>query len=93
MNLLTALEIYYNYPENISITAAQHISGRWCSFMYRLKEGFVHKLMLSYDITGEGGGFETDKEALDAMHNVAKQCIDYFQNKKKEKESDASISI
>ncbi len=70
MTGLTAMELAGNYPENILIETSKKDNGKFASFCYRLKDGEIHKLMLSFDPV-----FDTDKEANDAMHDIAKTCV------------------
>ena len=49
MTLLTALEIANNYPENISIvTFRDNDNGKFGGYVYRMKDGEIHKLLLSH---------------------------------------------
>ena len=77
MNLMTILEIASCYPEEILITASQASNGKWLSQMYRLKNGEIHKIMLSYDIQEGFEGFESEEEAKEKMTAVALSAIKY----------------
>ena len=80
MNLITALEIASNYPNgDILITAVQHKeTSKWTSLMYLLRDGYIHKLMLSFDINENFTGWDTEKEAKDKMEEVAKMAINHI---------------
>ena len=69
MTVLTAMELAGNYPENISISAAKNDNGKFAAFCYMTREGSIHKLMLSTQPV-----FESEKEANDALINVAVAC-------------------
>ena len=80
MNLITALEITTNYPcGDILITATQHKeTSKWFSQMYLMRNGRIHKLMLSYDKSENFDGWDTDKEAKDKMEEVAKMAFTHI---------------
>lgn len=69
MTLITALELAGNYPENILINAAKQDNGKFASFCYMTRDGDIHKLMISTQPV-----FETEKEANDALIEVAVAC-------------------
>ncbi len=74
MTVLTALEIAGNYPENISIIAHKAPDrNAWTSFMYMLRNGDIHKTMLSFD----NFPFKSKVEATSKMKEVAKAAIDH----------------
>jgi hypothetical protein len=83
MNLITALEIASNYPNgNILIEAAQHKeTSKWTSLMYMLRDGNIHKLMLSFDISEQFAGFDSKEEAISKMEEVAQAAIKYVNDK------------
>lgn len=75
MNLITAIEISGNYPENILITASKEKEGNnWTSVMYLTRGGDIHKMMLSFG----GFPFESEEEAILKMEEVAESAIDYI---------------
>lgn len=80
MRLITALEIATNQPNgDILITAVQHKETlKWGSFMYLMRDGHIHKLMLSFEI-GENGfeGFDTKEIAKIEMENLVKIATDF----------------
>jgi hypothetical protein len=84
MRLLTALEIATNQPNgDILITAMQHKETlKWASFMYLMRDGNIHKLMLSYDI-GENGfeGFDTEEIAKQKMEDLVQVAIEACREK------------
>ena len=79
MTILTAIEIATNYPNgDILIDAAQHkSSNKWTSFMYLMRYGEMHKLMLSFDINENFPGFNTKEEAIAKMEEIAQTAIKY----------------
>jgi hypothetical protein len=84
MDLITILEIYSNYPDQILIEAMKiKDSNKWTSFMYRLKGKQIHKILLSINTSpGKFDGFSTSKEAVNFMHDVAKEAIKYVEEYK-----------
>lgn len=74
MNLITALEISTNYPFNILIESDQHKdTKKWTSIMYLMRNGNIHKMMLSYN------GWDTEEEANNGMRQVAEDAIKYLE--------------
>lgn len=75
MNVLTALEIKNNYPEEILINSAQQDNSKFASFLYRLKNGNIHKLLVSTKAI-----FDSEKEAEEVLHNLCKDIseTDFF---------------
>lgn len=69
MNLITALELAGNYPENILILSAKQECGKFSGFCYMTRDSDIHKLMLSTTPV-----FDTGQEAEDALHEIAVQC-------------------
>lgn len=86
MNLITALEIASNYPNgDILITGAQHKETlKWTSLMYMMRDGRIHKLMLSFDINDKFAGWDTEKEAVDKMEELAQAAIESVNKKSKD---------
>lgn len=84
MRLITALEIATNQPNgDILIVAMKHKETlKWGSFMYMMRDGNIHKLMLSYDI-GENGfeGFDTEEIAKQKMEDLVQEAIDFCREK------------
>lgn len=80
MNLITALEIATNYSNgDILITAVQHKeTEKWTSLMYLLRDGEIHKLMLSFDINENFEGWDTEQEAKDKMEELAQAAITHI---------------
>lgn len=70
MTLITCLEIDSNYPENILLQTTE-FRGRWFSYMYLLRNGSVHKLMLSREPTETWFGFDTEEDALMDMQKIS----------------------
>lgn len=88
MTFLTALEIAYNHKNgNISILSSQNKeTKKYTSLMYLMKDGEIHKLMLSFDINDEFKGWNTEDEAIKAMEKVRDEAINFV-----EKEWDEQI--
>lgn len=82
MNLITALEIATNYPNgDILIEAVQDKkTNKWVSLMYLLRDGSIHKLMLSFDTSDEFPGWDTAQEAKDKMEELAQFAINHVKN-------------
>jgi len=85
MNLITAMEIYNNYPDNILISSRKHETGKYTSLMYLSKGDFIHRILLSFDPCSEWSGWDTDAEAIDKMQEMAQLAIDIVEsfNKKR----------
>ena len=83
MILLTALEIATNQPNgDILITAIQNKQTfKWSSFMYLMRDGKIHKLMLSYDINENFEGFDTEEIAKTKMEYLVKLATDLCREK------------
>ena len=73
MTLITAIELGTNYPENIQINAAKQANGKFASFCYMTRGGYIHKLMLSTRAV-----FETEEKAVYALKQVAIDCKDKY---------------
>ena len=83
MNFITALEIASNYPDNILISGAQHKeTKKWTSLMYMMRDGRIHKLMLSFDITDKFPGWDTESEAVSKMTELAEAAVKQINEKK-----------
>lgn len=82
MTVLTAMEIASNYPNGDILIEAykSKTTEKWFSFMYLLREGKIHKLMLSFDETEEFKGWETEEEAKAKMDELAQAAITHFKN-------------
>lgn len=83
MNLITALEIATNHPNgDILIEAVQdNETQKWTSMMYLLRNGNIHKLMLSFDANEKFKGWDTKKEAKDAMISVRDSAVKWYDEK------------
>lgn len=84
MRLLTALEIATNQPNgDIWITALQHKETlKWASFMYLMRDGNIHKLMLSFDIgVNDFEGFDTEEIAKQKMEDLVQVAIEACREK------------
>lgn len=68
MTVLTILEIKCNYPDEILIEAAQQDNSKFASFMYRLKDGTIHKLLISTKPI-----FDSEEEANNCLHDLCKE--------------------
>ena len=72
---LTVFEIGTNYPDNIRIEAGRDTSGKYVAFCYLLRNGAIHKLILSTKPV-----FDTAEEATDDLTKVAEWCQTYIEN-------------
>ncbi len=83
MRLLTALEIATNQPNgDILIEAMQHKeTHKWASFMYLMRDGQIHKLMLSFDINEQFEGFDTEELAKTKMEELVQVAITHCREK------------
>lgn len=79
MTLLSIFEIATNSPDGIAIDAAQHKeTGKWGSFMWMVRNGTYHKLMVSYDINEKFGGWDSEEQAIKEMEKVRDSAITYY---------------
>lgn len=70
ISLLTAVEIQSSPKEDFVICARQDINTRWAAFIYRLKEGHFHKLLLSSDPV-----FSSENEAVNTMTRMFNRIL------------------
>lgn len=71
MKLITAIEIAENYPQNILITSSVSPENKkYNALCYRLKDGEIHKLMLSTDFV-----FIRPGDAEDYMKEIIESAI------------------
>ncbi len=68
MTLRTALEISSNI-DNLLITTSK-TDEHWLSQLYLLRDGSIHKLLLSVDINGNFKGWDTEEEAKNKMQEI-----------------------
>lgn len=68
MTQLTALELAGNYPDNTLIASREAPNGKFAVFCYMMRDGEIHKLMLSSQPV-----FDSAEEAENYMHEVAKE--------------------
>ena len=74
LTLITAMEIAYNYPDDILIDAAHDKdTDKWAAFIYRLKEGEIHKLMISTIPY-----YDSAESAKDEMHTMCKDIKEKY---------------
>lgn len=69
MTQLTAMELAGNYPDNILITSREAPDGKYAIFCYMMRDGEIHKLMLSSSPV-----FDSAEKAESYMHEVAKEA-------------------
>ena len=82
MSLRSALTVASNYPDNVRIEAAQSLENNlFCAFLYLLRDGEIHTMLLSSSPV-----FDTEEEAINSFHAVAKSCIQIFEDQKKHKD-------
>jgi hypothetical protein len=72
MNLVTALEIYNNYPDQILINSIGLENGKFVGHVYRLKGESIHKILLSTQPV-----YDTAKAAEDYLHGVCQDAALY----------------
>jgi hypothetical protein len=94
MSLITALEIESHWPDFILIEANQYKdTKKWMSEMFMLNEDkSIHKVMLSYDRNEKWPGFDTEKEAIDALTSVATGSIEWLKLDRKQRKTKAEQS-
>ena len=83
MRLLTAIEISTNYPNGDLkiVTAKDKETEKWTSLLYLMRDGEIHKLMLSFDINDEFKGWDTEDEAKNKMQELIDFAIDEVDKK------------
>jgi len=70
--MLTGMELKHNYPDNILIESKENTeTGKHAVFCYLLRDGDIHKLMLSSPAV-----FETQEAAEKHLHDFAKACVE-----------------
>jgi hypothetical protein len=67
MTRLISLIIQGNYPNNIYIDSAKQENGKCRGFLYLLRDGQIHSLLLTSDSI-----FESDEKAKDKLHEICK---------------------
>ena len=67
MTIITAIELAGAYPEEILITSSMNTEKKHGALCYRIKDGDIHRLMLSSDYV-----FESAEIAEEWMHDIAK---------------------
>lgn len=79
MTLLTALEIANHQPNGdiLIIPKQDNKTNKWTSFMYLMRDGQIHKLLLSYEINQYFQGFDTKEDAIIKMENLVQYAIEY----------------
>lgn len=68
MTQLTALELAGNYPDNVLIASREAPDGKYAVFCYMMRDGEIHKLMLSSSPV-----FDSAEKAESYMHEIAKE--------------------
>lgn len=77
VSVLTSMEIYNNYPENILIVGGQGNGQLFMAACYLLKnDRNIHKILLS-----TGFMYESKDVAVQAMHNVCEQVCELLKEK------------
>lgn len=76
MTLMTALEIANNYPKNISIvTFRDNNNGKFGALVYRMKDGDIHKLLLSHN----RGIYKNRKEVKSVMNEMMQEVKNIYE--------------
>jgi hypothetical protein len=78
MTTLTAMELAGAYPDDTLVETTEK-DGQHAVFVYMLKDGDVHKLMLSSEHV-----FSTAELAKGHIKWVAEQCVEKFKVKEDE---------
>ena len=74
MTVLSALEISGNYPENILVEAVQSSdNSKWAGYVYMLRSGSIHKLMLNSEPE-----FENEQICMDKFHEMLTKIKNHF---------------
>lgn len=77
VSVLTSLEIFNNYPNNILVVAGQGNGELFMGACYLLKnDGNIHKILLS-----TGFVYESKEVAEKAIHNVCEQVCELLKKK------------
>lgn len=70
MTVLTTLELAGNHPDNTLINATEQEDGKFSSFCHILRNGEIHKLLLSTKPV-----FDSEQEAIDKMTELIEDVI------------------
>lgn len=70
LSLLTCIEITNCYPEEVLVEAERYDNGKWLGVLYRIKDGVVHKTLISQNATEDFHGYETKEEAIQKMEDL-----------------------
>lgn len=74
---ITALELYSNHPDDISTGAVKDIdSKKWAGYIYLLRDGEIHKVMLSTDPL-----FDTQQEAVSYMDDCRDRIVNFMKKR------------
>lgn len=77
MTYITALEIESNWPDNILISVFENTeTGRFGSVMYMLRDGAIHKKMLTLNAV-----YKSKEQAEEKMGLLKDFAIAYVNNK------------
>ena len=79
MTFLTALEIATNYETNDLLVqpVQDKETNKWGCFLYLLRNGNIHKLMLSFNIDENFEGYETSEDASAKMEELVQVAINH----------------
>jgi len=79
MTYLTALEIASNHPNgDIKIMEGQDKETlKWAGFIFLMRNGEIHKLMISMEPSDIWAGFDTQEEATTKMQELIDFAINY----------------
>ena len=73
---LTVLEVGSNYPDNLTVEAyKKQDEEKWGSALYLMRNGNIHKTMLSYD----DFPFDSEEEAIEKMNTTVKQIVEFYE--------------
>lgn len=83
MTLLTIIEIATNYANgDVEIMTVKHKeTEKWTSLLYLMRDGNIHKLMISFDINDKFLGWDTEDEAKKKMQELVDMAIETYDEK------------
>jgi hypothetical protein len=81
MTTLTAMEIAGNHPDNLLVESRKNSEDMHACYLYLIRDGNIHKMMLSSEYV-----FETAKNATDYMDQTIEKVVAKFLEDVKPKE-------
>ena len=74
MTLITLIEIATNHENGDLNVLTSEKDGKHACFLYLMRDGEIHKLMLSSDHI-----FDSEKDAEDYMNTTIDGCVEHYE--------------